>query len=403
MLFWIIALAVAALTAVPLLVALLRGGAGLGLPDIAIYRDQLAEIDRDLARGTLPEAEAERARVEISRRILDADRLAASAAPAGAAPRSATLAAGLFASLLLSLGASGLYYMLGAPGYPDMPLKQRIAEAEAARAARPGQAVAEARLGQPPPAEVDPAHAALVAELRAVLAERPGDIQGLTLLARNEATLGDFRAAHAAQAQLVSAKGMAAEAADYTALAHYLVLAAGGYVSPEAEAALTEALSRDQSDPVARYYSGLLFTQTGRPDLAFRFWAALLADSPPDAPWVAPIRAEIGQLAFLAGQADYQPPPASRGPSAADLEAAAGMDPDAQAAMIRGMVAGLAERLASEGGPASDWAQLIRAYGVLGEAETAAPILAEARAVFAGDPAGLAEIEAAARAAGLAP
>jgi cytochrome c-type biogenesis protein CcmH len=66
------------------------------------------------------------------------------------------------------------------------------------------------------------------------------------------------------------------------------------------------------------------------------------------------------------------------------------------------MVSGLGERLAAEGGPPEDWAQLIRSLGVLGRRDEAARILAEARDAHAGDAAALASIEAAARDAGLA-
>jgi cytochrome c-type biogenesis protein CcmH len=70
--------------------------------------------------------------------------------------------------------------------------------------------------------------------------------------------------------------------------------------------------------------------------------------------------------------------------------------------MIEGMVDGLAERLAAEGGPPEDWARLIRSLGVLGRRDEAAAILLEARQVHAGDAAGLAAIDAAGRDAGLA-
>ena len=69
-------------------------------------------------------------------------------------------------------------------------------------------------------------------------------------------------------------------------------------------------------------------------------------------------------------------------------------------AMIRGMVDGLAERLATEGGPAEDWARLIRALGVLGDTDRARAIWDEARTVFADTP-GLPTVQAAAEAAGL--
>ena len=78
------------------------------------------------------------------------------------------------------------------------------------------------------------------------------------------------------------------------------------------------------------------------------------------------------------------------------------MTPEERQAMIRTMVAGLAERLATEGGPVEDWARLIRAYGVLGEPGKVAPVVAEARQVFADDPAALAQIEAAAQGTGVA-
>ncbi|HRO11992.1 MAG TPA: c-type cytochrome biogenesis protein CcmI, partial [Amaricoccus sp.] len=96
-------------------------------------------------------------------------------------------------------------------------------------------------------------------------------------------------------------------------------------------------------------------------------------------------------------------PPAGAGPSAEDVEAAGAMAPEERQAMIAGMVDGLSERLAREGGPPEDWARLIRSLGVLGRREEAAAILAEARQKHAGDPAGLAVIEAAAADAGLAP
>jgi cytochrome c-type biogenesis protein CcmH len=70
--------------------------------------------------------------------------------------------------------------------------------------------------------------------------------------------------------------------------------------------------------------------------------------------------------------------------------------------MIRGMVTRLSERLATEGGPAEDWARLINAYGVLDERENAQRIWDEAKGVFAQDAGALATLRAAARSAGVA-
>jgi cytochrome c-type biogenesis protein CcmH len=228
------------------------------------------------------------------------------------------------------------------------------------------------------------------------------------LLARNEATLGNFVAARQAQARVLALKGETATAADYADHADLLVLAAGGYVSPEAEVVLSEALTRDRTNGTARYYSGLLLVQTGRPDLGFRIWRALLEQSAPGDPWIDPIRAQIEDLAVIAGETNFTLPPLGappaaplRGPTAGDVAAAADMTPEERDQMIRGMVAGLSDRLATEGGPPEEWARLIGALGVLGEVDQARAIADEAETVFADDPLALAQITEARARAGL--
>ena len=70
--------------------------------------------------------------------------------------------------------------------------------------------------------------------------------------------------------------------------------------------------------------------------------------------------------------------------------------------MIRGMVANLSERLATQGGTAPEWARLITAYGVLGNTDQASAIWTEAQGRFAERPEELATIRAAAEQAGVA-
>ena len=69
--------------------------------------------------------------------------------------------------------------------------------------------------------------------------------------------------------------------------------------------------------------------------------------------------------------------------------------------MINAMVAGLADRLANEGGTPQEWAQLISAYGVLGDLDKAQVIWDEAKTTFAETPDALAAVAEAARGAGL--
>lgn len=367
--------------------------------DVLVYRDQLAEVETDLARGVLTEADALAIRTEVSRRLLAAADRAAVGAQAGRAGGSRLVAAAV--AVVVAIGGLGLYTWLGAPGYPDQPLAERLADNAQRYAQRPGQEEVEKMLddaGTAPEGrvQVDPRQAELLDQLREVLKERGEDLRGHQLLADNLARLGQWRPAAAAQRDILRIKGEAASATDYVDLAEFQILAVNGYVSPEAEAALKAALTRDPRDPRARYYSGLSALQAGRADLAYELWMRLLSESGPDAPWVPAINSQIRDVALAAGRPVPETAAAS-GPSAADIEAAGDMSPEERQEMIRGMVARLSDRLATEGGPAEDWARLIRAYGVLGERAQANRVWTEAQEVFASSPADLSVLRQAAR------
>lgn len=401
--FWTVAAAMAVLVAAWLFRGLMRGTeapAPAAAQDMQVYRDQLAEADRDLARGTLTTAEAARVKTEIARRLLEADRALNAAAPVAAARMPWAAMALVLAAMA---GALVLYSRVGVPWYPDLPIRERLAMADEAMANRPGQAEAEAAAGSQPPIQPDDEFLQLMEKLRdAVDPATATDLRGLDLLARNEATLGNFIAARAAQQRLVAVKGDEASSEDHAALAELMILAAGGYVSPEAEQALMRALERDPRNGTARYFSGLMFAQGGRFDRAFAFWRPLLEQSPPGAPWVAPIRAQIEEVAMRAG-ISYQLPETASGPTIEDMEAAAGMTPEERQQMVEDMVARLQDRLATEGGPAGDWARLIAALGTLGRQEQAQAIYDEAKTRFEGHAEDLAALSAAAASAGLVP
>lgn len=383
--------------------------------DIKVYRDQLAEVDRDLERGVISKDDAERTRTEVKRRILAADAAHRSAdgTPAPQAPKTVNvLAAGLVAVGLIG-GSLWIYRAMGAPGVEDLPRQARIAAAQTMRETRDTQAALEAALPPVPPMPLPERDAELMEALRNAVADRPDDLKGAQMLAGYEAAVGNFRAAYAAQQRVLSIKGDAANAEDYTTYGELLFIAAGNRVSPEAEAAFSAALARDRTNGGARFYMGVLMLQTGRPDVAFRTWRNLLSEGPVDAPWIAPIVSRIEEVAFLAGE-DYSVPPiytASaaggapadlKGPSAEDMEAASELDAEDRNAMVRGMVAQLSERLATSGGSPAEWAQLISAYGVLGEVDRARAIWTEAQSIFAAHPEALEEVRQGAARAGVA-
>lgn len=400
--FWIAAIAMVLMVGLLLTQAMRRAAPGPEAApavsaDLAVYRDQLAEISQDQARGLLASDEADRLRLEVQRRLLEADRRAPQG-PGSSLPPALALAA-VSAALLAALA---LYTVdLGAPGYPDLPLSDRLAAADQAYANRPSQDQAEA--AQPPfhdPADLDPGFAGLLAQLRDAVAARPDDLQGHVLLAQNEAQIGNLVAARRAQDQVVRIKGDAASASDLAFLAHLMIGAAGGEVTPQAEAVLIRALQIDPTEGWSRFYSGLMFAQIGRPDRTFALWEPLLRDAPTDAAYLPQIRAMIQDVADAAGVA--YAPATSGGPSAEDMAAAATMSEGDRAAMIRSMVGGLEERLMTQGGTVEEWAKLITSLGVLKEADRARAAWQAAQKAFEGQPGELAALKAAADQAGVA-
>ncbi len=408
MTFWVLIFLIALLIAVFLGFTMLRGRRADGPAaayDLRVYREQLAGVDRDLARGVIADADAERVRTEISRRILAADAQMRGEADSTGPSRMVTVIALLLMTAVLVGGGLAMYRQMGAAGFPDMPLSARLDMAEELRENRPSQTEAEdmATPIQPPPLEES--YAILLTRLRETVAERPDDLQGHILLAQHETNAGNFKAGYEAQSRVIALSGENAPAEAYSDMAEMMILAAGGYVSPEAEEALRQALDRDPKLGPARYYWGQMLAQTGRPDMAYRVWAETLRDAPPGAPWAEAIRAQINDLAFRAGvfnAPDLSVAPAPSGPSQDDMNAAAELSPEERQEMIRGMVDRLSDRLASEGGSPEEWARLIAALGVLGEAQRAITIRDEALTVFAGNNAALQMIEAAAAQAGIA-
>ncbi|ARU01083.1 c-type cytochrome biogenesis protein CcmI [Yoonia vestfoldensis] len=396
MTFWIIVgvmtLAVAGLMAIPLL---RTPDVQADNPDVAIYRAQLAEIDRDLERGLLDPAEADRSRTEIARRLLAASKMDQGMLRSDSRQ-------GLVAISVLAVVAAvtfATYLQLGAPGYGDVPLQARLAASEQMRANRPAQAFLE-QLAPPPPAVTLPEdYRAAIDRLREIAPTRPDDLEAWSRLAFHEVELRNYAGAARAQDQVVSILGDAAGPADLTRLLDLRVVAAGGLVSPEAEQVIRAILALDDTNLAARYYLGLLYDQTDRPDLAYRLWRDLAENGNPASFHAASARQMIEDAAFRAG-IDYTLP-ALRGPSAEDIAAAQDMSPEDRQAMIGGMVEGLADRLANDGGTATDWARLIAAYGVLGDTDNARAIWVEAADVFGANAEAMAILTPAARDAGL--
>ncbi|AGT09749.1 cytochrome c-type biogenesis protein CycH [Paracoccus aminophilus JCM 7686] len=413
MMLWFICAALVIIVGItiflPFLRASLTGAEPAAAYDLRVYRDQLREVERDLERGVIEPGDAERLRIEIGRKVLEADRQLGAARKISAGPNKIW---GLAALLLVAVGAFALYQRIGQPGLPDEPIKARFAAAEARYASRPSQAEAEAAAPKPALGTPDPDYLALIEKLREAMKERPDDPQGLALLAEHEARLGNFHAAYEAQAHLVAVRGDAASAEDHARLAALMVDAAGGFISAQSEAEVVKALQLDAKNGQALYMAGLLQIQNGRADRAFPIWANLLADSSETDPWTAPIRATITDLAWFAGEPNYTPPEAKGampalpgtalpGPDANAVAAAQDMTPEERQKMIESMVEGLESRLATEGGTPDEWARLISSLVILGKTDHARAIWQEAQTRFASVPQALELVNDAATKAGV--
>ncbi len=117
------AIALVILALLPLAVTLRRDRTGRDRREaaMALHRGQLAELERDLAEGTLAETEYAAARLEVQRRLLAAAELAPTARHAG--PRAIAYAV----PFVVPLAAALLYMVGGQPRMPAMPLSARTA------------------------------------------------------------------------------------------------------------------------------------------------------------------------------------------------------------------------------------------------------------------------------------
>ena len=400
--FWIAAAVMVIATVVTLVVTIERNEAQAPNDhDQAVYRAQIKDVEDELGRGVIAESEAEAARAEVRRRLLAAVDRAAIDRAADSLPLPQWLwrlaiglgifglvslvipnyprwmehlvfglglsfaiiaisivisyprwAGRLIAALGVPVSALALYLVVGAPGLPDQPLATR------------GEDLANVR-------EMED----LLRQLGERMAKTPDDVQGWILLGRSYQTLGHLQDSTKAFGRAVEVSGRSADA-----LAEYgeaLMAAEDGQVTAEATAAFEEAVGKDPANARARYYLGLAKAQTGDAAGAIAAWVEVVRVSPDNALCLPMVR----DVATTAGLAPPHEATAAPGPSQADVENAARMNPEDRTRMILGMVERLAERLEDDPDDLNGCLRLARAYEVLGETDKAKAALARADAL----------------------
>ena len=443
--------------------------------DLAVYRDQLREVDDEVARQALSADDAESARREIKRRML--------AVPHGQVPTTAPpdRAGAIALAVAVPVLALTVYFSLGQPQLPG----QEFASTSAATVA-----TGDGR-------QMLPDVETLARQLATRLEKDPNDAKGWRMLGWSYFSIEKFPEAVKAYARAVALSPRDGDL--HSAYGEAVVRAAGGFVTPEARKIVDETLALDAKDPRARFFRGLALEQENKHREALDIWLAIARAGPADAEWMPGLRervrsvaaklkldpdkllprdasaapiprvaaatetapatgAEIESLAkrLESNPRDYQgwillargynargetqlaraslsrakelfanapfvmgeltkaadelglnrtiaiAPAAVAGPDQQQINTAAQLDPQAQQAMIDGMVDGLARKLEADPRNLDGWIMLARSRKVLGDAASADKALARAREVFAGDATAQDKIANAAHELGLA-
>lgn len=379
MIFWLVAGVMAAVALGFAISPLIRkrpdeNGVSRKAYDIAVYRDQLRELEAELKLGEISRAAAATARLEIERRILRAGQKETQTPVAGGQGRNWVLAVVL--SVFIPALGFGLYLHLGSPDLPDHPFvsheNDKIPQSEAAGGQ--GATIEE-----------------LVEKLITHLKGHPEDIEGWVRL--REAMIALDEAPRAAK---LMEDALATRQDDINLrllFGESLMVMSEGQVTPAAKLTFEQVLKLSPHNPGAAYYLALAAFQSGNVEGAYKSWSALAANSPAGAPWLPQVRARLQEAAAKLGQAaPAMPPPlgpdGTNGGPTADQQASAPvpaptMSPADRDVMIRGMVEKFADRLKKNPGDYEGWMRLGHFYEVLGDkpkalaawhqAETTAP------------------------------
>ncbi|ANG95492.1 MULTISPECIES: c-type cytochrome biogenesis protein CcmI [Brucella] len=322
--------------------------------DLEVYRDQLREVEADAARGMIDAPSAEQARIEISRRILGAEKSSADAAAEVKKVRSGRLLA-FSAVLAVPLIAWGVYPLFGAPDTPSMPLAARLANS-------------------PQNSSVDE----LIARAESHLAQNPNDARGWDVLAPIYLRIG--RGADSVNAYRSAIRLEGENFTRILGLGEALIAVSGGPITAEAEGLFEKAAVLEPNDIRPQYYLAQGEMQDGNADSAITRLQTFLDKAPKDAPWRAQVEQTIARI-----RGSLAPSAPAKGPTTDDVDAAASMSPEDRQAMVEGMVQRLDESLRENSGDIDGWKRLVRSYMILNRRDAALDALKRGVAALDGE------------------
>ena len=351
--------------------------------DLALYRDQLAEIDRDQDRGLFNTEEAEAAKLEVSRRILaTGEKIDAGQAATGARisdqSRVRIWSASAIAVMVLSIGT---YAWLGSPGMPGQPHAERLS--------------------------ADPANlpvSELVARVEARLKSNPNDGRGWDVIAPIYLQRGQYQRAAQAYQRSIQLNGESPRR--LAQFAESILGATGGGVNDTVKAVYDRLLELKPNYLPAHFWLAIRLDQKGDRAGAIKAYEKLLART--DIP--EPMKKVLTERLASARNGKSKTPAATVAQNEAGKgtpltrearEEMARLTPEKRQARIRQMVDGLAERLYADGGDLNEWQRLIRSYMVLGNRDKAQEAFKKAGQALAKSPQDVAALQKFAKPMGL--
>ncbi|MEJ2125175.1 MAG: c-type cytochrome biogenesis protein CcmI [Alphaproteobacteria bacterium] len=350
--------------------------------DVEIYKQQLREIDGERERGQISDTEAEAARIEVSRRLLAADKTTKqSANNTDVSPNRGHQTLTIVTIVVLAGISVSAYLIFGSPGLTS----KSAATQPQSRVSRVQQ---------------------MIQQVEKRLREHPEEGAGWEVIAPVYMRMGRFDDAVNAYTKAMKLSG---ETSDRLAnLGEAMTYANKGMVSPKAKELLEKAARKQPAHPKAGFWLGVADEQAGKLAEALDRYKALLKSKLPDNAKNV-VRERVADLSAKLNKSSASKdgkPEGSQKPQAAQKSSASSGSAKFSAeerAMIDNMVKRLAERLKKDGSDLDGWLKLLKSYMVQDRREDALNALKNARIQFKDNKEALGKLDASARSMGLTP